>query len=53
MHRKAVWKPGTDEIGKAFMVIAPGPHKGALQHPIWTHKWMGQCGPMAIKLNPL
>ena len=33
MHRKAVWKPGTDEIGKAFMVIAPGPHKGALQHP--------------------
>ena len=36
IHGKTVWKPGVDEIAKAFRVIALEPHKGSLQHPIWT-----------------
>ena len=51
MHEKAAWKPGISEIAKAFMVIAPGPHKGGLHHAIWNPNCKGQCGPMAIKLN--
>ena len=42
MHGKAVWKPGIGEIAKAFG-IAPGPHKGGLQHLIWTTSCKGQC----------
>ena len=42
MHGKAVWKPGIGEIAKAARDIAPEPHKGGLQHPIWTPSCKGQ-----------
>ena len=36
MHGKAIWKPEICEMAKASRDIAPGPHKGGLQQPIWT-----------------
>ena len=43
MHGKAIWKPRIGEIAKASRRIAPGIHKGGLQHPMWTAGCNGQC----------
>ena len=42
MHGNTLWKTGISEIAKASRGVAFGPHKGGLQHPIWTSSCNGQ-----------